>query len=731
MNPLFAFRFESGPKHSVHDVLMIFMATPSLDPDAFATLLETEIEINLVPNEVLIVVRQPSYEQTLDALKEHSTNKATLGRLGERAAVSVVAYDYLGEECNRARLVGPKATRKVKLTEFKRRALNHIFNSRNGFVESTASYHFENPSGRHTERFIRLSNILARGAEIAFIGFCTLPFISKNTTVAYLDTPSLFAVVAAINEQRSSFNDIAPILADNFASYEGLDNYRFEQLGEAIVLVSGSSSGSLASKLIKGHGFDPGKITHLLFLGKDKSGSNIVCDLRQCEQDNPEGVSMPPAVESPDSCKMCASGSVPIKLQGDQFEFSGPQQDPLLVKKSDAPSNLQSIVARTAGKKIFSVGLGNRARALQPRQFEVSPSRLLESKAFLERLDYALRRSLPASVSHIIVADEASKSFAETISRYTQVNVELIDRDRLDEIPESTKTAVVIAAAVIESGRSLLDISRDLRSVVPEAPLSYLIGFSKSTGEPRRRDLAKHLIQTLNPYPYEVVEIEKMVLPISADQNAWSAELNLLIDPDIKGMIPKSIKTWISNRVDRLRKSSEPMTSELFVGNKPKRQLSLQPGFVFWPQEAVAKHTQADVFFTIASVLQQLRANGHMVGKNAAIKSNWFQQTILAPGNFGRFNDDIIQASILRAANTSELNYADSVTESQELGRLIRRIIHSSHTDRGGAAAEFLLAMATERLRLRSDDYQVILGEKCNNSPIVEFMINICRHKFL
>jgi len=80
------------------------------------------------------------------------------------------------------------------------------------------------------------------------------------------------------------------------------------------------------------------------------------------------------------------------------------------------------------------------------------------------------------------------------------------------------------------------------------------------------------------------------------------------------------------------------------------------------------------VHFTNASVLQRLRANAFVPGERRII-SNWFQQTILAPGNFGRFNDDVIQASLLRAAHPYELNFADSAEESRELGRLLRRVI--------------------------------------------------------
>jgi hypothetical protein len=124
------------------------------------------------------------------------------------------------------------------------------------------------------------------------------------------------------------------------------------------------------------------------------------------------------------------------------------------------------------------------------------------------------------------------------------------------------------------------------------------------------------------------------------------------------------------------------MTNGLFLPNAPGGTLVLQPGFVFWPPTATAgSYLQADVFFTIGSVLQQLRANAQK-----AIKSNRFQQTIVTPGNFGRYNDD--QVSILRAAYPFEMSYADASLDSRELGRLIRRIVEASRSALGGAAAD-------------------------------------------
>lgn len=730
MNSIFPFRFEIARKASSHDVLLVFAATPALDPEALATVIEREVERNLVPDEVVLLVRDPAFEATQQALGEDSQNIATIARLAGRAAVTLIGYDCVGAEARRAHITGPTPKRTVKLADFKRRAITSIFNTRHGFVESTATYHFENPSGRHTERFIRLSNILTRGAEIAFIGFCTLPYVPERATTAYLDTPSLYAVVAAINEQRSSFRGSVPILADNFSSYAGVGDYRFTRLADSLVLISASSSGSLAAQLIAEHGFTRDQVTHLLFLGSDRSGANIVCDLRRDARHNEDGVETLPSVEGPTGCRMCRTGSHAVKLQGDQFEFAGPQQESLLIAKSDAPAGLAALMKQFAGGGIFTVGLGMSV-GRQPRQFNIDPVALLAHAKFQERLDYVSRRSLPASLGHVIAVDEASVPFAQQIASAASHETVVVSRQQLDAIPAETGTAIAIAAIVIESGRSLLDISRDLRTIAPKAPLLYLAGFSKTTGEPRREALERTLIQTVNFYPYQVLEVERMTLPLSSEHNPWAEELRLLIDPDIAGIIPSGVQDVVRARIARLRKTSQALERDLFLANSGTRTLSLQPGFVFWLDGVPARaYSQADVYFTIASVLQQLRANAYRTQKSAIV-SNWFQQTLLAPENFGRFNDDIIQASILRAAHPYEMNLADSPTDSRELGRLIRRIILAAGTDRGGAAAEFLLALAVGRLRLRRADLEVALSADPGAVPMVGFLRTVCATRLL
>lgn len=727
MTSLFSFRFDITRKAQTQDILMVFVSTEDIEADALATLIEGEIQKNLVPDQVLIVMRAVELDKAELALTKDPINITTFERLRGRASVTLLGYDVGGNEALRSAIVGPNAKFDIKFSDFQRRAISHIFQLRHGFVESTSAYHFRNPSGRHTERFIRLSNILIHGSEIAFIAFCILRFIPREATMVYLDTPSLFTIVGAINEQRTSFPGTKPLVAENFSSYAGLRGYVFAANDTAFVLISASSSGSLASSLIDKHYIDRRNIAHLLFLGSDGSRSNIICDLSWDQSKNPEGVNKRPLVEDETTCQMCAQNSFPIQLKDDQFEFAGPQQDPLLIMKDSGPKGLAEVMRRNAGRGIFTVGISN-DHVRGPRQFEISHTHLLVSDVFLERLDYVLRRSLPSSIGHIIAADEASIELATLAAAHAGSNVAILSRDRIfEELPHQTTTAVVVVAAVIESGRGLQEISRDLRSIIPKAPISYLVGMSKSTGQSRRDALGRNLVQTSNPFPYEFIEIERVILPASSGENAWTDELRLLSDPDFQTLSPPALRPRLEQRRARLLRASEPMTNELFLGNRQDDVPSIQPGFVFWPEWPQEPLTQADVYFTIGSVLQQLRANGQSANPLPSIKSNWFQQTVLAPGNFGRYNDDVIQASLLRAANPSELNYVETEYESREMGRLVKRVLEAAHVPRGGAAAEFLLAIATRRLKLRNADLKVVVETKTTGMPLLTFLQEICR----
>jgi hypothetical protein len=113
------------------------------------------------------------------------------------------------------------------------------------------------------------------------------------------------------------------------------------------------------------------------------------------------------------------------------------------------------------------------------------------------------------------------------------------------------------------------------------------------------------------------------------------------------------------------------------------------------------------------------------------LRTNWFQQTRLDPANLGRFNDGVIQASILRAARPVEIDYSMKDDFAREAGRAICRIMDAAHKPRGEAACEALIAIGSDRLRLPKDELERILENRETLPPLVSKLAAICRQLLL
>lgn len=550
-----------------------------------------------------------------------------------------------------------------------------------------------------------------------------LQFVSPTVKVAYIDTPALFSVVAALSDHLRAFGNRYPIFVENFSSYAGYANAKFDPEGDTVVIISTSSSGGLAKAIMSVETFTVSQIIHLLYLGPKSEFDQTVCDLSR-DRCNPEGQKDIPLSHSSSACSLCDRQSIAVPLVGDNFEFPGPQPVPLSLRVADLNLRSRRFLEHVVGKKVLRVGFG-RSNEPMARQFEISAEPLLGALDQSGHVQYALRQAIPLSASAIIALDSQSVGFAgrvrEEIQRVRGSDaIEVLDREMLPELtPRTDSGAVLVIGAVIESGRSLQEVSRDLRRPYPAAPQVYLIGVAKYRSDNGLSELRSNLVQTHSPIPHEFVPLEAIQLPSSAEPNAWISELAFLADATFfDGMKDDEVEDWVERR-DRLRRQSEPLINELFVPAVAGKPLRLQSGFAFWPEFLAAQGSQADVFFTMASVVQSLRARADD-GLGRALRADLFQQTLLAPQNFGRFSDGVIQACLLRALRPAELNYSGAPDLSREMSRYARRMVENASKPRGEAAAELLIALATRRLQLRPDDYAQVISPFAGLPPRVE-----------
>lgn len=133
--------------------------------------------------------------------------------------------------------------------------------------------------------------------------------------------------------------------------------------------------------------------------------------------------------------------------------------------------------------------------------------------------------------------------------------------------------------------------------------------------------------------------------------------------------------------------------------------LALSDGFVFFGN-AFDGHRFADVpisttYTTIAATLQAAR---ELSAVENQLKPSGYESVVLSPENFLRYNDNILQACMLRAAHPAELDYSASPTLSRLMKEFLLKVFARSDSAYGSAALEFAASMACGRMRLINED---------------------------
>lgn len=734
MSSLCSFRLTKKVDGRTLDVLIVFLASEELRAEELSTLVDRQVQHSLAPDEMILVTRRTAFLRCVAAISEDAAFEGVRSRLG-RATITLIGFGAGGRENSRTVIRETGEVSGMSIEEIGRRCVSSMFDVHGGFVEANSNYHFLNPSLRHTDRFIRLSNLLSSYAELSLLAMTMLPLLTPSAEVAHVDTPAMFALVSAINDHLRVLAPTRPWLRClNFRSYLGVRTHDFAAGGEPVVLISASSSGSLAEVIAKRR-VPRERIGHVLYLGEEDERVRRAVDLSFDEECNPEGVRNDRETYEDGNCKLCAAGSIPVPLKGDQFDMGGPDFEPLTMLKTDAPPGLSATMDRMAGLGAFRIST---ARGAGAKQFLVEARSLAAADTFVKRTTYFARRHVPSMTREFLLLDEGSEAFAELVAREAGITPRFVSRAEVDDLDAGNETEdgllldglpIVIVAAVVESGRSLRDISRDLRRSRSSSPLIYLIGCAKSASPARREELEKTLVQTHEAAKHAFASVEDLILPASGPPHAWLAEIDFLNRAMGEGL---DLGATLAARLERLGRSSEPLVDELFLspGEDP---LSIQPGFVFWPSRTSKpprQTSQADVYYTISSVLQALRTNPPNP-EGRALRTNWFQQTRLDPANLGRFNDGVIQASILRAARPVEIDYSTKDDFAREAGRAICRIMDAAHRPRGEAACEALIAIGSGRLRVPREELERILAERDTFPPLVAELAAVCRQLLL
>ncbi|WP_064682833.1 hypothetical protein [Rhizobium bangladeshense] len=674
---------------------------------------------NPYPEALIVIVPADAASEMKNALTTMIGTQALL-RLPDDTAIVLATFDDRGQIAVGASdtLQGNLKLESEDFSSIVRAGTLHLVTSREAVLEAPPGHHFVHPRRKHSRAFLRTANALIQGEEIGFLALVLLPYLGEVDEKVWVDSSSIAALVyAAYALKGRLINKISCIQIQSFLSYEGVDRLQIQDPSKELVLISASASGSLPEIVAAKTRLPESRIVTLFSTSKKPSGT-VVFDARETIR----GLE-PLMLETFEAtqCPWCRDGSRLITFVGDQFLADAAVVLPYTIVEAAASPALRAIMQKYRGNNAF--GLRRHPEQAGHGLF-VDLQHTLLANGNRAAISKMVQRNIPASTSHILPtesqdSERLAEIVADEISALGLPRPEILSSKSAGTATRERK-GVVIVAATLGSGQSFQDASRDLRTPFRNLPRTYFAGVNKHSLAEYQGTLLKDLEHNNREHKHIFCVVDALTLPHENQFSSWDKELKFW--RKVKADLPKiydtkKVTSVIERRIRILLRNL--MEDDFFLTNTAGHPLKLRPSFAFWDgtyQTDVIK--QGDVFATIASILESRRKPSKAKGSPELAQSP-FHLTVLSSENFTRFNDGIIQASLLRAAFPHELNYAHTTTanHSAKIGHLVLKMMERHAENQGEAVLEFLVALATRQMTLATIDLERIVSFPKNKLP--------------
>ena len=693
MSDQFVFRF-CEPSDSQQRCLVVFSTTkPSFD--MLAKILKQDVLSNLVPKKVFLFSPDGCSTTQKECLNDASFVNEYSSYVGDmQSSLFCLKADSEGTLAYCSGEILNENLTKIILHQ----GMISLFKKHSGLIVSNHGYHFVKPSGDHCDKFIRASNLLVSSVEVSFLAISLLPYLRRDLRRIYVDTSSISFLVSIAIGLYGPFPKSAPSI-ESFESYAALNEpYDFVEDTSSLVLISATTSGSLAKRLQAQTRFGSSQIVTLFHLNLPSDQQGIF--------DISPAVSGGILSKKSRECPFCKSGSKQIRIAGDQFLPEVPQHDQLVIKKTDFGTDRLAFFKKFAASKVLEWDTAARNTEDSREHFYIAVEQAVNSSdgKFENHILKNLKRYISRDLAVVITFnDSGSKALEGRVRNHLgeeSCSIRWMDSDGLAEDEMRGSASVLVIAGAITSGRSLLSISRKLRCIDPLASIVYLVGFSKLPTQAAYDQLRKDLGQG----GHELIVLARCPVPRIKEhtKTSWDWEREVLqpyTDDDPLGDAAVRLTRLLAGRQESIAKHSGNPNG-LFLPDRTGNPLRLRRTFAFWSdlgfsEKRLEKTTQADVYWTIQCVLHDLRNKSENNGL-----ATTYHITLISPANFDRYNDGLIQACILRSALPVEMDYRVDHAFSRRMADVILSVINNWNNDQGEAALEFLMALWTRRLQL-------------------------------
>ncbi len=668
-------------------------------------------------------------------------------------------YILTFDKCGVLSCCNGKKLSKEFLNHYLNEGLQNIFISRGGLVISEGSHHFVFPSGKHCDKFLRTGNVLLISSEIYFVAFALLNhFDEKIHDQIYCDTSSINSVAFALSELKNRFipfKDRKQIPIESFSSYDGLYKNELSYSKNAFLIISASTSSNIIAYILNSHKMlSRENITVLYYLGDPKNYLHIkdktICNLTYDTKKNPRGI---PFIKTykVDNCEHCKRGSYAVEVKGDVFLLEKPKINPIVLGVKDPEKYLSGLLEQfksVKGKEnIFKVNY--KEESSFKYETYINFYEILDGikkgryPKYNQKLNDYINQYVPSNLKYIITLNDiASSELAEYIlnkikPNYKKANLpETITQDQLNKIDKKSEGTAIVVGSCIVNGKNLLFVSRALRKF-DKLRIIYFVGISRTKNKEYLSFLKSNLKQ--GQYGGEsnsFIEVESIFCNNDSKNTSWLSEINFLnkfIDfvkdevtstPHLQYLKDRK-KLLLNSQGDKDKGLAHNLFYPRFCNSKIE-ELCIRKNFAFFNFDNYDSDvSQADVYFTISNIINTLRNASSVandVKSERTLKQSVYVRNLIDPANFSRFNDGIIQSSILRSAYPEELCYGIDNDISQEMMNTLETIIKYCEDEQGEALIEFLYSLATKKMTLKKIHLQKIV-EQLNKRSVLDLIM--------
>jgi hypothetical protein len=551
---------------------------------------------------------------------------------------------------------------------------------------------FLKPSGSFGKEFIRTSLMQAGDAETYFLAYTLLHFWSnKKVDYIFIDTMAISPAIYKLIQIKKDLNSkICVPRIISFHSYKGFSDVPRRNMERSLVFISASTSGQMARKIIGEWQISPDRVLTFLSFKDAPHNSHLL-----------KKISLP---QNSNTSRENDLSTIPIV--GEYFVPKNRKPKEVLLSVKHTPKGFSTDLVKIYKEDVFDLHRNSRI-------IYINSEKLIISDDFVGWLNLVLTSYAPAHISHIVyVDDESSKKIALKCLDFYKI---YLNKSELPTIISDSELGtnqsnnskirnVLVVSSTISRGNSLLSISRDLRNFAGNDNVRiFIVGLLLSNSIETYNSLKSNLIHSSGKVNHSFHGFINFTVNLDKELNTWEKEQKLLSSPKFDQY------ERVKQRRNIISNTSNGLGENCFWPDLNKNNLVLREGFAFWKFK-YKNAPSATVYLTIASVLQRARENNDLSAQDR-LYSDEYQSAILSPECFSRFNDGIIQSSILRAARPSELDYSISPDASLQMRMILIKIIKSAKSKFGEALPEFIISLAIGHLRLLHEDLEEIYKE--------------------